>query len=698
MIQQGMLLGNRYEIQGIIGTGGMADVYKAKDRVLDRFVAVKVLKGELCNDANLIERFRAEAKAAARLSHPNIVRVFDVDSQAGIHYIVMELVEGVTLKKYIERKGKVPSEEAVMIVLHVLAGMEAAHQNGIIHRDIKPQNIIISMNGEVKVTDFGIARVSSNQTISINTLGSVHYSSPEQARGAHSDFRTDIYSLGVTLYEMVTGRVPFDGESTVAIALMHLQDAPVRPSVYNSNISTSLEKIILKCMQKSPTARYQSTTALAADLKMALSDGSGNFVTTVSPPAGAFGATKNISADERQEIEREFRKSAQTKEQAPLPPKNGRQAPQGSRPQAHGNHQLTQGRMNSSAELEETEEDSEISPKLDRIMTVGMIIIGVIIIAILVFIVMHALGFGKKKSETTSSPSTVSSGIVKPSETKIKVPDFKGKTLAEGLRMVDGKLTLLQAGTEHSDEIESGRIISQDVAVDSEVKPNTEIKLIVSSGKKPEEKKTATVPAVTGYWKGDAVAALEQVGLIAEIVEEYSDTVEEGKVISSGLPAGTVVELNTMITIVISKGKESVTIPSVTGLTIEGARTVLEAAGFKLGDIQEKEAEQEKGMIISQSPTADTRADKGTAVVVVISSGPKKPEEEPQEQEITVKVDINAPIGYVEGDPLTVQIGDSTQTLAAPGSMNVTGKKGSSLKIIVKDDKGHQYEKEVKFE
>lgn len=686
MIQQGMLLGNRYEIQGIIGTGGMADVYKAKDRVLDRFVAVKVLKGELCNDANLIERFRAEAKAAARLSHPNIVRVFDVDSQAGIHYIVMELVEGVTLKKYIERKGKVPSEEAIMIVLHVLAGMEAAHQNGIIHRDIKPQNIIISMNGEVKVTDFGIARVSSNQTISINTLGSVHYSSPEQARGAHSDFRTDIYSLGVTLYEMVTGRVPFDGESTVAIALMHLQDTPVRPSVYNSQISTSLEKIILKCMQKSPTARYQSTTALAADLKMALSDASGNFVTTVSPTAGAFGTTKNISADERQEIEREFRKSAQTKEQAPLPPKsNGRPAPQ--------------NKVNHPVDPEENDEDSEISPKLDRIMTVGMIIIGVIIIAILVFIVMNALGFGKKKSETTSSPSTVSS-VVKPSETKIKVPDFKGKTLAEGLKMVDGKLTLLQAGTEHSDEVESGKIISQDVAVGSEVKPNTEVKLIVSSGKKPEEKKTATVPAVNGYWKDDAVAALEQVGLVAEVTEEYSDTVEAGRVISSGLPAGTVVELKTTITITISKGKKSVTIPSVTGLTIEGARSVLEAAGFVLGDIQEKESEQEKGMIISQSPTADSKAEKGTVVVVVISSGPKKPEEEPQPEnpDITIKVDIYAPIGYAEGDPLTVQIGDSVQTLAAPGSINVSGKKGSSLKVIVKDDKGHQYEKEVKFE
>ncbi|MDY5742728.1 MAG: Stk1 family PASTA domain-containing Ser/Thr kinase, partial [Lachnospiraceae bacterium] len=698
---------NRYEILGILGTGGMADVYKAKDRVLDRFVAVKVLKGELCSDANLIERFRAEAKAAAGLSHPNLVRVFDVDSQAGIHYIVMELVEGVTLKKYIERKGRIPTEEAIMIVLHVLAGMEAAHRNGIIHRDIKPQNIIISMNGEVKVTDFGIARVSSNQTISINTLGSVHYSSPEQARGAHSDFRTDIYSLGVTLYEMVTGRVPFDGESTVSIALMHLQDTPVNPSVYNPTIGASLEKIILKCMQKSPAARYQSTAALSSDLKMALSDSSGSFVTPAPIVDAAFGTTRIMAADEKQEIERSLRAgmggqagaSGAKKAAAPIKAAgtSGKHAAKSDAPVR---------KSGGGQPVDSEEDEGEISPKLDRIMTIGMIIIGVIIITILAFIVLSALGIGKKKTQETTASSKTSSVVKEAEKTMIKVPDFTNKTMAEGLRLVNGKLTLLQAATDHSDTIEAGRIISQSVEKGSEVEPNTEIKLTVSLGKKPEEKKTSTVPKLEGLSREEAVQALKNAVLTVNEEEDFSDTVPAGYVISASLANGVVVEQNTTITIVVSKGKEELTIPSVSGLSVSGAKTVLEASGFILGGEEEKESDQKKGLIIDQSPAADTKALKGTKVVVIVSKGPRSdadqkptpPDNNTSKTDVTVKVDIYAPIGYVEGDPLTVQIGGDTQILKAPGTISVTGKKGTTMTISISDDKGHQYEKEVKFE
>ena len=224
MLKTGTIIAERYEILGKIGTGGMADVYKAKDHKLNRFVAVKVLKPEFREDTTFIRKFRSEAQAAAGLTHPNIVNVFDVGDDGGVYYIVMELIEGITLKEYIAKKGKLSIKEATSIAIQVSMGLEAAHNHGIVHRDVKPQNIIISTDGKVKVTDFGIARAASSNTISSNVMGSVHYSSPEQVRGGYSDEKSDIYSLGITLYEMVTGRVPFDGDTTVAIAIKHLQE------------------------------------------------------------------------------------------------------------------------------------------------------------------------------------------------------------------------------------------------------------------------------------------------------------------------------------------------------------------------------------------------------------------------------------------------------------------------------------------
>ena len=241
MLNVGMIIGERYEIAGRIGSGGMADVYKAKDHKLNRFVAVKVLKAEFREDMTFIRKFQTEAQAAAGLAHPNIVNVFDVGEDNGVYYIVMELVEGITLKEYISKKGKLSVKEATSIAIQVSMGLEAAHNHNIVHRDVKPQNIIISTDGKVKVTDFGIARAASSNTISSNVMGSVHYSSPEQVRGGYSDSKSDIYSLGVTIYEMVTGKVPFDGDTTVAIAIKHLQEEIVPPSEYNSQLPHSLE-------------------------------------------------------------------------------------------------------------------------------------------------------------------------------------------------------------------------------------------------------------------------------------------------------------------------------------------------------------------------------------------------------------------------------------------------------------------------
>ena len=282
MLKTGTIIAERYEILGKIGTGGMADVYKAKDHKLNRFVAVKVLKPEFREDTTFIRKFKSEAQAAAVLTHPNIVNVFDVGDDNGVYYIVMELIEGITLKEYISKKGKLSVKEATSIAIQVSMGLEAAHSHGIVHRDVKPQNIIISMDGKVKVTDFGIARAASSNTISSNVMGSVHYSSPEQVRGGYSDETSDIYSLGITMYEMVTGKVPFDGDTTVAIAIKHLQEEIVPPSVYAPELPHSLEQIILKCTQKSVDRRYQNMEDVIADLKHSLIDPQGDFVTLTS--------------------------------------------------------------------------------------------------------------------------------------------------------------------------------------------------------------------------------------------------------------------------------------------------------------------------------------------------------------------------------------------------------------------------------
>ena len=246
MIREGVVIGGRYEIMDRIGTGGMADVYKATDKVLRRYVAIKVLKREFREDETFVQKFRSEAQSAAGLTHANIVNIYDVAEDRGLYYIVMELVEGITLKEYIEKKGHLTPKEAIAITMQVCAGIAAAHEHNIIHRDIKPQNIMISKEGKVKVTDFGIAKATSSNTISTNVMGSVHYTSPEQARGGFSDSKSDIYSLGITMYEMITGQLPFDGESTVTIALKHLQEDIVPPSEFVPDIPYSLEQIILK--------------------------------------------------------------------------------------------------------------------------------------------------------------------------------------------------------------------------------------------------------------------------------------------------------------------------------------------------------------------------------------------------------------------------------------------------------------------
>ncbi|NLG02737.1 MAG: Stk1 family PASTA domain-containing Ser/Thr kinase, partial [Clostridia bacterium] len=303
MLRPGTLVGDRYEIIEKIGTGGMSDVYKAKDHKLNRFVAVKVLKAEFSANKNFVSKFRVEAQSAAGLMHPNIVNVYDVGEDDGIHYFVMELVEGITLKKYIEKKMRLSVKEAISIAIQISMGIEAAHNNNIIHRDIKPQNIIISKEGKVKVADFGIARAATSDTITSHAMGSVHYTSPEQARGGYSDAKSDIYSLGITIYEMLTGRVPFDGETTVAIAIKHIQEEIPSPREFVPEIPVSVEQIIFKCTQKNADRRYANMSEVIQDLKRSLINPDEDFVKMIPVP-GSEG-TKTITDDERKSIQKQ---------------------------------------------------------------------------------------------------------------------------------------------------------------------------------------------------------------------------------------------------------------------------------------------------------------------------------------------------------------------------------------------------------
>ena len=300
MVNIGMLIADRYEIVEKVGAGGMSDVYRAKDHKLNRFVAVKALKQEFSENANFVSKFRVEAQAAAGLMHPNIVNVYDVGEEKGLYYIVMELVDGITLKKYIEKKARLSVKETISIAIQVSMGLEAAHKNHIIHRDIKPQNIIISRDGKVKVTDFGIAKAATSNTITSNVMGSVHYTSPEQARGGYSDEKSDIYSLGITLFEMLTGRVPFNGETTVAIAIKHIQQPMPSPCEFVPEIPRSVEQIVLKCCEKSPDRRYQNMSELLSDLKESLLHPDDDFVKVIHPDEESM--TRPITEAERQNI------------------------------------------------------------------------------------------------------------------------------------------------------------------------------------------------------------------------------------------------------------------------------------------------------------------------------------------------------------------------------------------------------------
>lgn len=691
MLAIGTFLGDRYEILEAIGSGGMADVYKAKDHKLNRFVAIKVLKSEFSSDSGFVSKFKAEAQAAAGLMHPNIVNVYDVGEERGMYYFVMELVEGITLKHYIEKKIRLTTKEAVSIAIQVSMGIEAAHNNGIIHRDIKPQNIIISKEGKVKVADFGIAKAVSSNTITSHAMGSVHYTSPEQARGGYSDIKSDIYSIGITLFEMVTGHVPFDGETTVAVAIKHIQEEMPSPKVYAADIPVSVEQIIFKCCQKNPDRRYQNVGLLIRDLKRSLTNPDENFVVANEPASNE--GTKNISDIDKQQIRNQTVMSGPVYEEI-LPGRgNGLQRSQtgsmrgqggpveddvriaergpmrdarydrqydgrqGGYDENYGYDDVFEAKKKrkrndedvpSKRRYEEVYEDDrvrsdrnaskkkkkreydyyeddaledDVDPKMEKAVTVMMVIAAIIITIIAVVVVGNIFGlFSFGDSDGKSSGSVDLSIETSSGSDTIAVPNLVGMTVAEATDALNNAGLKANATYQESTEYDKDYIISQDLESGSSVSPGTILNLVVSSGKVVGN----TVPDVVGISEAEAKVKLELEGFTMQKQLAESSDVEKGNVISQSPLGATTAPSGSTVTVVISSGAQTTQLemPNLIGKNQEEAKVLIEEAGLTIRTISEENSDTvSEGCVISQSPSAGGTVEEGTSVDLIVSAG-----------------------------------------------------------------------------
>lgn len=596
MVSIGTIIGDRYEILEKVGSGGMADVFRAKCHRLNRYVAIKILKQDYSEDTKFVTEFRGEAQAIAGISHPNIVGIYDVGEENGMYYIVMELVDGITLKKYIEEKGKLSVKEAVGIALQIANGLEAAHSNHIIHRDIKPQNILIARDGTAKVTDFGIAKAASSNTITANAMGSVHYISPEQARGGYSDEKSDIYSLGVTMYEMLSGTLPFNGESAVAIALAHIQEEAVPLAALDATIPKGISNIVNKCMQKKTELRYSCVADLIADLKMFLQDPSGDY--------GVIGnlykndGTIFMSKDDVNTLRDASRKGMGPVEQKPEP-----------------------------QEPEEPESNSDVDPKLEKALVFGSIGVAIIIGLVILYMVGRVLGFwGSAKPESNSgSSSTTASETAKPgsdtSGDEITLEDYANKIkdyVETDLSNYDITCTVTE---EASDEIEKGYVIRTSPAAGSTVAKGGKVELIVSSGVEQ-----VSIPDTTGDTITDAYQTLNDKGFKVKQGEDVYSSQAIGKVAYTKPAAGKKVDKGATITIYPSKGEETkyVKVPNLLGMTRSQAKSALEKAGLKYGSETKSYSSTQKNRVCVQSVSSGNEVEEGSTVDVTLSLGPEK--------------------------------------------------------------------------
>ena len=610
MVREGMFLGDRYEIISQIGTGGMSDVYRALDHKLNRYVAVKVLKREFSQDSSFVSKFVVEAQSAAGLSHPNIVNVYDVGNESGIHYIVMELVEGITLKSYIEKKGRLTFKEAVSIAIQMGMGIEAAHNNKIIHRDIKPQNIIISRDGKVKVTDFGIARAVSSNTISSSVMGSVHYTSPEQARGGYVDEKSDIYSLGITLYEMVTGRVPFNADSAVTIAVMHIQEEMIPPSRFVDDLPISVEQIILKCTQKNSDKRYHNVGDLVMDLKRSLVEPDGDFVQLQSDLYDNPTAVMS-EADIKTIKERYPDLNERSKEETPVDPYPAQKDPSDHN---RGNNSHRSQRQPVYDDDYEEEEERDVNPKLDKAIIGLGIAAGVIILLILLY--LGGSAFGLFKFSGGSSKSSSSTAV----EDKIEMIDITGKSYDEAKKLLnDLGLGIKQTSEEETDKYPKGYVVSQNIKRGQSIDKNTTVEVVVSSGAA-----SIVVPSVVKLEEQEAINRLTDYKLKAVRDYKYDDNVEAGQVVSQSPAADEKAKEGDTVNLIISRGREDrmVTVPDLRGKTQAAAKSLLESKGLKLGEVSTiLNSAYNKGEVCEQSEMAGTSVMSGTIVNITLSDG-----------------------------------------------------------------------------
>ena len=558
---EGKLLGSRYEIIEKIGNGGMSTVYKATDKILKRYVAVKILRDEFTTDEEFIKRFEGEAQAAARLTHPNIVSIYDVGVEGNLYYIVMELIQGKTLKEIIiEEKGPLPWKWSVNVAIQIASALEVAHRNNIVHRDIKPHNIIITEDGIAKVTDFGIAKAVSNSTITAfgTTIGSVHYFSPEHARGGFTDAKSDLYSLGVVMYEMVTGRVPFDADTPVSVALKHMQDEPEEPIEVNPNIPSAINKIIMKALKKDITLRYQSATEMLSDLRKALKEPDGDFVEQKEYDNTAM--TQKINTD------------------------------------MYGNIQ-----ENNKDEKNRKEEKNFI--KRHKALS---IVIGIILLFSL------SLG-GTLLFLNATNPE------------EVKVPNIVGLSQEEAKKQIEeANLTFEVEKEEYDKEVPEGNVISLKTEIGDytkdpsnlTVKEGSTISVIISKG---QEK--AKVPNVKGKEKEEAIRIIEEAKLVAEVVEETSKTVQEGYVVSQETEPDTEVLAGETVKIHVSTGTgiKQVTVEGVTGRTEEEAKKALQKAGLKVNVAYEEDSSKDNEVVLKQSIDAGEVVDEGTTITITVN-------------------------------------------------------------------------------
>lgn len=647
---EGKILGNRYEIIEKIGNGGMATVYKSKDHVLNRYVAVKILRDEFTTDEEFIKRFRIEAQSAASLTHPNIVSIFDVGNEGSLYYIVMELIKGKTLKEIItEENGPLPWKWSLNVVTQIASALETAHKNNIVHRDIKPHNIIITEDGIAKVTDFGIAKAVSNSTITAfgTTIGSVHYFSPEHARGGYTDAKSDLYSLGVVMYEMLTGRVPFDADTPVSVALKHMQEDPIEPKELNDNIPQVVNDIIMKAMQKDVNLRYQSATEMLKDLNAALKNPDDNFV-HIGSNVGA--ATQRISTQEIAEAERKAKEANN--------PKNGKKP---------------------NKFIQFVKKHKALS-----------FVIG----AIILFFVAFGATMGIVE-------------LVNPND--VQIPDLVNKTQDEAEQIVkELKLKLVVKSEEYNENVEEGKIISQDPAYQENytIKEHSEISVVISKGTE-----TVEVPDVVGKTREEAEKLLKDAGLVAEITEENDEKVEAGIVLSQDIEDGETVNKGSTVKLVVSKGSGivNVEVPSLVGKTEQEARNLLTEAGLKVNVVNDEDESKNDGVVLRQSKDAGTEVQEGTTITITVNKVSEA-------KEATFTIDVKAITGGYEEEvgnstsgntaktvDITITVGgseafqqsnvDKNNTITA----RVSGKGSKEVVVTLTNSRGESYRRSTTF-